>query len=184
MKKRKQTASGEVKKLTFSALMCAMTVAMLAVASFLGDIDLTVLMLSSLFMVFVYVEIGPPYTYLCWLASSLLSFVFFPTRYFWVVYLFLFGFYPILKGWIEKAKHILWWPLKLVWLNITLVVVFCIVTFLLGVDLTEGGPSWMIWVLYGLSNLSFICYDILISILVRIYLARFREKILKIFHIQ
>ena len=51
-----------MKKLTFSALMCAMTVAILALASFLGDIDLTILMLSSLFMVFVYVEIGPPYT--------------------------------------------------------------------------------------------------------------------------
>lgn len=173
----------ELKKLTFSALMCAMTVVILAVASFVGDIDLTVLMFSSLLMVFVYIEIEPPYTYLTWLGSSLLSFIFFPMRYFWVVYLFLFGFYPILKGWIEKAKRIFWWPLKLVWLNITLVIVFVIVRFVLGVDLTDGGPPWMIWVLYGLSNLSFICYDILIGMLVRIYLVRYREKFIKLFHI-
>ena len=184
MKKRKQSASGEVKKLTFSALMCAMTVAILAVASFVGDIDLTVLMLSSLLMVFVYVEIGPPYTYLTWLASSLLSFLFFPSRYFWIVYFFLFGCYPILKGWIEKTKRIFWWPLKLVWLNITLIIVFVLITFVLGVDLTEGGPSYMIWVIYGLSNLSFVCYDILIGRLVKIYFVRFREKILKMFHIK
>ena len=47
MKKQKKSALGEVKKLTLSAMMCAMTVAILAVASFVGDIDLTVLMLSS-----------------------------------------------------------------------------------------------------------------------------------------
>ena len=70
----------ELKKLTFSALMCAMTVVILAVASFVGDIDLTVLMLSSLLMVFVYIEIGPPYTYLTWLGSTLLSLIFFPMR--------------------------------------------------------------------------------------------------------
>ena len=173
----------ELKKLTFSALMCAMTVVILAVASFVGDIDLTVLMLSSLLMVFVYIEIGPPYTYFTWLGSTLLSLIFFPMRYFWVVYFFLFGFYPILKGWIERVKRIFWWPLKLVWLNVTLLIVFFIVTFVLGVDLTDGGPPWMIWVLYGLSNVSFICYDILIGMLVRIYLMRYREKFIKLFHI-
>ena len=181
MNKRKKSPLGEVKKLTTSAMMCAMTVVLLAVASFVGDIDLTVLMLSSLLMVFVYVEIGPPYTYLTWLCSSLLSFIFFPSRYFWVVYFFLFGFYPILKGWIEKTKRPLWWLLKFVWLNITLVIIFFLVTFILGADLTDGGPSWMIWVMYGLSNLSFICYDILIGKLVVLYVARFREKILKFF---
>ena len=51
MKKRKSPAMGEVRKMTISAMMCAMTVAMLAVASFLGDLDLTILMVASLCMV-------------------------------------------------------------------------------------------------------------------------------------
>ena len=72
----------------------------------------------------------------------------------------------------------------MVWLNITLVIVFVLVTFVLGVDLTDGGPSWMIWVIYGLSNLSFICYDILIGRLVRIYFVRFREKFIKMFRLK
>ncbi len=175
---------GEVKKLTLSALMCALTVAMLAVASFLGDLDLTVLMFTSLCMVFVYVEVGAPYTYLTWLASSLLTFLFFPMRYFWVVYLFIFGFYPILKGFIEKTKKPLWLILKLAWLNVTLVLVFFIISFILGVDLTEGEAEWMIYVLWGLANVSFICYDLLIGVLVRVYLVRYREKFMKLFRRQ
>ena len=114
MKKRKSPAMGEVRKMTISAMMCAMTVAMLAVASFLGDLDLTILMVASLCMVFVYVEIGHPYTYLTWLVSSLLTFLFFPSRYFWVVYLFIFGFYPILKGFIERLMQKALGPLNCV----------------------------------------------------------------------
>ena len=181
MKKRKSPAMGEVRKMTISAMMCAMTVAMLAVASFLGDLDLTILMVASLCMVFVYVEIGPPYTYLTWLVSSLLTFLFFPSRYFWVVYLFIFGFYPILKGFIERLKRPLWLVLKLVWLNVTLVIVFAIISFILGIDLLEGEAEWMLWVLWGLANVSFVCYDLLIGFLVRIYLVRYREKLVRLF---
>ena len=181
MKKRTSRTMGEVRKLTLSAMMCAMTVAMLAVASFLGDLDLTILMLASVCMVFVYVEIGSPYTYLTWLVSSLLTFLFFPSRYFWVVYLFIFGFYPILKGFIEKLKRPFWLLLKLVWFNVTLVIVFLIISFILGIDLLEGEAEWMIYVLYGLANVSFICYDLLIGFLVRLYLVRYREKLVKLF---
>jgi hypothetical protein len=172
---------GEVRTLTLSAMMCAMTVAMLAIGSFLGDLDLTILMLASLCMVFVYVEIGSPYTYLTWLVSSLLTFLFFSGRYFWVVYFFIFGFYPILKGFIERLKRPFWLVLKLVWLNITLVVVFLILSFVLGIDLLEGEAEWMIYVLWGLANVSFLCYDLLIGFLVRMYLVRYREKLVRLF---
>ena len=172
---------GEVRKLTLSAMMCAITVAMLAVASFLGDLDLTILMFASLCMVFVYVEIGSPYTYLTWLVSSLLTFLFFPSRYFWVVYLFIFGFYPILKGFVEKLKRPFWLVLKLLWLNVTLVIVYFIISFILGIDLTEGEAEWMIYVLWGLANVSFVCYDVLIGIVVRLYLVRYRDKLVRLF---
>lgn len=173
----KPNGGKETKKLTVSALMCALTVVFLAIASFLGDIDLTILMLSSFCMVFVYLEIGPPYTYLTWIVSTLLTLLFFPARYFWILYFFLFGIYPILKGVLERLPRVLWLLCKLVYFNATLWVVILLLRLVLGVDLLDGDVVWWNVLLYALANIAFVVYDLFITVIVRIYIAKYREKV-------
>ena len=179
----KKNGSGmkETKKITLSALMCALTVVLLAIASFLGDIDLTILMLSSFCMVFVYLEIGAPYTYLTWIASTLLTLLFFPARYFWILYFLLFGIYPILKGYFERLPRALWWIVKLVYFNAVLWLAIWLLRLLLGVDLLEGETVWWRVLLYALANISFVAYDFFITLIVRIYVSKYRERLKRLF---
>ena len=170
------------KKLTLSAMMCALTVVILLVASFLGDLDLTILMLSSFCMVFVYLEIGAPYTYLTWCASTLLTFLFLPGKYFWILYFFLFGIYPILKGMFEKLPRPLWLLVKLLYFNAVLWVVILLLQWILGFTLLDGDTVWWNAVIYGVANVAFVAYDYFITVIVRLYVVRYREKIQRLLH--
>lgn len=171
----------QTKKLTLSALMCALTVVILLVASFLGDLDLTVLMLSSFCMVFVYLEIGAPYTYLTWCTSTLLTFLLLPGKYFWILYFFLFGIYPILKGIFERLPRVLWLLVKLAYFNAVLWVVMLLIEWLLGFALLDGDTVWWNVIVYALANVSFIAYDYFITVIVRLYVARYRERFRRLF---
>ena len=175
----KKNGSGmrETKKLTVSALMCALTVVLLLIASFLGDIDLTILMLSSFCMVFVYLEIGAPYTYLTWVVSTLLTLLIFPARYFWILYFLLFGIYPILKGYFERLARPLWLITKLAYFNAVLWLAIFLLRLVLGVDLLDGDMVWWRVLLCVLANVSFVAYDFFMTLVVRIYVSKYRERI-------
>ena len=166
----------QTKKLTLSALMCALTVVILLVASFLGDLDLTVLMLSSFCMVFVYLEIGTPYTYLTWCTSTLLTLLLLPGRYFWILYFFLFGVYPILKGALERLPRALWLVGKLAYFNAVLWLLIVLLEWILGFTLLDGETPFWNAVIYAVANVAFVAYDAFITVVVRLYLARYRER--------
>ena len=109
------------KKLTVSAMAIALTVVFMALGAFVEALDLTVAALASVIMMFVFIEVGSPYTYLVWLGSALLCFVLFPQSFVWINYLLIFGIYPILKSYIERLKRPFWIPVKLVYFNVAAV---------------------------------------------------------------
>ena len=59
------------KKLALSAMLVALGSVFMIIGSFVEVLDLTVCALASLIVAFAYLEIGSPYTWLIWLATSL-----------------------------------------------------------------------------------------------------------------
>ena len=147
-------------------------------------LDLSASALASLIVAFVYIEIGSPYTWLVWLATSLLSFVFFPGSMVWLTYLTFFGVYPILKGYIEKAPRPLWLPLKLIFGNLALGLMVLGCSFALGVDffgdvsvISFLPPTAVYVALWILLNVLIVLYDVFIVTMVRFYYARIRPRL-------
>ena len=166
----------ETKRLTLVAMMSALTVVFLVIASVLSTLDLTMAALSSFCMVFLYIEVGSPYTYLSWLASTLLTFIFFPNGYIFLVYFFIFGIYPILKGFIERLPRWAWLPVKLVWFNAILVLLLFLIGFILGIDVMAGEGLIGRILIYVLANVSFLAYDLLMTVIARLYILKYRDK--------
>jgi len=81
---------------------------MMSLGALFEVFDLTACALASLLIMFIYIEIGSPYTWLVWLCTSLAVFIIAPGRIVWAEYLFLFGIYPLLKAYIERAPRGLW----------------------------------------------------------------------------
>lgn len=170
------------KKLALSGMMSALGVVFISVGALVPTLDMTASALSSLIVALVYVEIGAPYVHLVWICTSLLSFIFFPGSTVWLVYFLVFGFYPILKAYIERAPRAFWFLLKLIYSNITFLLLFYLSELVFGLPLiTEeslfgisGTPLLIIAII--IMNIAFTAYDMLITVMLRIYLFRFRER--------
>ena len=174
------------KKITISAAVVALSALFLALGAFVDVLDLSACALASVLVVFVYIEIGSPYTYLVWLCTSLIAFLFtsgnplIAAEYFTV-----FGIFPILKAYIEKLPKALWLVLKLVYINIVLVCALLFFELLFGVPFfdTEGISFFGLDMriikmgLYLLLNVTFVLYDMLLTVLIRVYLFGFRSRI-------
>ncbi len=180
------------KKVTLSAMMCALSVVMLTLGAVFEALDLTAAALSSICIAFVYIEIGAPYTFLSWLCTALLSALFFPQSTLWIVYLLLFGLYPILKGYIERLPRIFWWPIKVPLYNLCLYLMAKAMGFILGVDFFGTGGdirnifsmNAAVWyesplILLIVANIAFIAYDLFLTMIVRIYLWKYRPRLQK-----
>ena len=61
----------QTKKITLSALMVALGTVFMVIGAVVEVLDLTVCALSSLLVVFVFLEIGSYYPWLVWICTSL-----------------------------------------------------------------------------------------------------------------
>ncbi len=167
----------KTKKITLSALLVALGVTLMALGAVFEILDLTVCAVVSLLVVFVYIELGSPYTWLVWICTSIITAIIFPGSILWVEYLLVFGIYPILKAYIEKAPRIFWWPVKLLFINAVIWALFCVVEFIFMTPFFEEGSNtlWKIGI-YALINVAFIVYDLFVTVMVRLYFERFRKR--------
>ena len=177
----------ETKKIAISAMMVALGVVFMTVGAFVSTLDLTASALTSLIVMLVFVEVGAPYIYLVWLATGALGFALFPGSAVWLEYLLVFGIYPILKAYIERTPRFLWIPIRLVYANLTFALLFWLMDVLLSMPLDMGesifGISGMpllvaVWVVM---NIAFVVYDMLLTVSLRIYLFKYRERFKKLF---
>ncbi len=164
------------KRVTVSAMMTALGTVLLTAGALFDVIDLSACALASLLVVFIYIEVGVPYAWLVWLATSLLSFVFFPAKTVWLVYLLVFGLYPIIKGLIQRLPRLIWIPLKLVYANIMFVVCIFLMPRIFGIPFIDTELLWVYILMYAALNAMFVLYDIFINVMVGFYYRRLRHR--------
>jgi len=169
----------------------------MALGAVIETVDMTMAALASLTAVLVYVEIGRPYTYLCWLVTTLLVGLLFPQSLMWAEYLLIFGVYPFLKGYIERLPRLAWLPIKAVYFNLALLGLLLALRLVLGVPLLSGGeeigvlidipalrgnvPVLML-ILWALGNVTLFAYDLFLTVVLRLYVVKYRARFRRFFH--
>lgn len=167
------------KKITLSAMAVALGVVFLVVGSAWQTLDLSLAALASLLVVFVYIEIGSPFTWLVWLATTLAAFMFFPGSIVWLEYFAVFGIYPILKAYIERLPRVLWLVVKLAYINAMLVAMIFAVRIILGMPFFAG-DLWIVnAALYLVMNVAFVAYDLFLTVIIRLYMSKYRHRFRK-----
>ena len=164
------------KKVTISAMLVALGTALMLAGSVVEVLDLTVCALASLIVVFVYLELGSPYTWLVWICTSLCTALIYSGSIVWVEYFLVFGIYPLLKAYIERLPRWSWWPIKLVFINAEIWGIFAVAELLLGIPFFGEESLIMKMTLYVLMNVAFIAYDLFITVMVRLYYDKFRRR--------
>lgn len=166
----------QTKKITISAMTVALGTVFLVLGAVFDVLDLSACAFASLLVAFVYVEVGSPYTYLVWLATALLTFVFFPGSLVWVEYLLVFGIYPVLKALIEKLPRVFWLLLKLVYFNVVIWLIILASELVFKIPFFSEGAWWLKAGLYLLLNVAFVAYDIFLTVLIRFYFQKIRPR--------
>lgn len=164
------------KKLTLSAILVALGAAVLALGGVIEVLDLTASAFASLIVAFACIEIGSPYTWLIWLATSAVSVIIFSGSFVWMQYFVAFGLYPIIKGYIERLPKVFWIILKLVYANFAIGLMVLGGRFIIGQSLFGSRVWWIVLLLVLLLNAAFIAYDVLITSCVRMYVVKFRPR--------
>ncbi len=167
----------QTKKLTMSAMIVALSTLFLVLGAFIDVLDLSACALASVLVAFVYIEIGRPYHFLVWLATSLATFLLFSGSTVWILYLSVFGIYPILKAYIEKLPRWSWLILKLLYINAVLTVLAFLFELIFKIPLIAHDNLLVKIGLYILLNVAFVLYDIFMTVMVRFYFDRIRNRI-------
>ena len=165
------------KRITLSAMLVALGVVMMVFGAVFEVMDLSIAALASLLIVFAMIEIGMPFPWLIWLATSLITAILFPSKLIWLAYA-VFAPFPILKAYIERLPRGVWLVLKLIYLNIILVALYFLVELIFGIPMLEGA-LWLQAAVYLLMNVAFLAYDRLITVMVRLYFERIRHRFRK-----
>lgn len=141
---------------------------------------------AGILLVAVVVESGWRWALGVYAAVSLLAVFIAPDREAAIMYLGFFGFYPVLKAFLERLhSRFLEWLSKLAVFNLCIVASYLVIIYILGLNevLTDSTFGlYTIPVLLLVGNIAFLVYDIALSRLVVSYVQWFRPRFLRKIH--
>lgn len=135
-------------------------------------------------VVVLLIEAGAKWATAAYVAVAILSVFTTPDKEAAMIFLFLFGHYPIVKVYLEKIPSRLWeYAAKLGLFNVCSVSCYWVIINVFGIgQLLESLGDWGqygLLIFLGLANLVFLMYDYCITSGVRWYIDSFRPKYLK-----
>ena len=92
------------KKLTFSAVLSALAVAIMYIGSILDVLDLSTAALASMGVMVILVELGMKYAFLSYSCISVLSVLLIPSKTAALMFVGFLGFYPLAKRVFENRQ--------------------------------------------------------------------------------
>lgn len=163
------------RKLTVTAMMLAVAVALLYLASLMPTGRLALAAAASLGVAACVIECGLGWGLGCWIGAGLLGAFLVPDKGGAVIFIVFFGIYPVLKSLFERQKsRALEWVLKFLFFNLALGL--CWLAWRLGFLTGQMLDVWLMVLLCLLGNLVFFVYDIAFSKLIGIYILRIASK--------
>ncbi|MBP2071249.1 hypothetical protein [Thermoanaerobacterium butyriciformans] len=157
------------KSLSLGGVIAALNVVILFIASVMPTSRLFFLVVSSFAISIMVIETGSIGGLVFYLATSILSLILIPNKLISVYYICFFGFYGIIKSYIEKKRFRMYMELalKLIVFNISLFVVYIIFSriFMMKIFVT-GSPFIAIFILL---QISFLVYDYVYTIFISFY---------------
>lgn len=166
------------KKVVLSGMLSALSVLIMLIGSLFQSLDLSAAAAAGLTVVFAMVELGKRYAFSIYIVSSLLGLLLLPYKSPAVVFAFFAGFYPILKGDLQKIKSKLFSFLaKLLTFNFFFAVIIFVGKNLFGLtdDFYRFEADLFELVFIVLGNIAFIVYDYALDKLIIFYTIKIKK---------
>lgn len=140
--------------------------------------------LAGMVLIVVVIENGYSTAWMVYAAVGFLSIFICPDKEAAMLFVGFFGFYPILKGKLEKIRRrLLEYVVKFVVFNVAMIANYMVIIYLFGIQdvLEEVGPigKYSVFLLLALGNVVFFVYDVALSKIIMAYRYVLRKKIFK-----
>ena len=168
--------------------MCGITVALSVVfllLSYFPNFTYAVPAITGLLTMMLVIEINVKWAFAAYLAASVLVFIFAEPES-KLMYICLFGYYPIVKALIERInKPVIEWLLKLAVFNAAVLLIYAVFAEKFGISLDDFGilGKYGAYIFLGLANAVVVLYDITVSRLSGAYMYRIHPRVKKLLKI-
>ena len=168
------------KIISVCGLFAALSVVIMLLA-YIGVLTYAVPALAGALLVIIYLELGVKNAFTVYFAVSVLSFIMCEKESA-LCYLLFFGYYPLIKAYIERIQsRVSQWIIKVALFSVSFSLVLILATFVLDIPIdTMGyGVYYIIGLFLGL-EVMFVFYDIALTRVITFYLVVYREKFRKL----
>lgn len=179
---------GEMKKTSYKVAMGGVVSALAVFCMFLTGVfpllSLTLPCMAGLLMVVIVIEVGTGWAYVTYAGVALLSLLVTPEKDIAILFVMFFGYYPILKGTIERIKsHALQWAVKFLVFNAAIISAFMLITYAFGMtqmldEFNDYGRYGILIVWVAAQGVFWLC-DSAMTVLIDYYLKKFRPTFLR-----
>ncbi len=164
--------------IAFSALISALCVCLMLLVRVVTYIDYSVTLICGLLMAVIVVECGIKWALASCVVVSLLGLLLGGTESA-ILFACFFGYYSVLKPYIERLPKILEYTVKLILFNAVIIALYAIINLLIApIDqISFLSPIMTSAVLLVLANFVFIIYDIVFDRVISLYFVKIHPRI-------
>lgn len=142
--------------------------------------------MAGMLILFSVVELNKKWAVGIYVAVSLLSLVLIPNKEAAILYTSFFGFYPIVKSFLERINsRIVEYILKFSVFNISIVLSYLLLVFVFGISVERLFGDDLSGIMYALlivlMNVMFVVYDLCLTRMFTVYVQVWQKKFYKLF---
>lgn len=174
-------------RIAFSGLVCSLSLVVLFMTGIIPFATYSLPCIAGFLLVTTMVECGDSWAWLSFAAISFLAMILTPDREAALMYIIFFGYYPMVKKYLEMIpSRLLEWASKLALFIGAIAGGYFAAVHLFGMEylLEEANEfgKYSLLVMLVLGVLVFLLYDIALSRLISVYILYLRKKIFRRFH--
>jgi len=172
----------QTSKITLSGITAALAVAIM-LTSYFPWLTYAIPALAGLCMMMPVIESGCIWGFGAYMASVLPVFLFAEAEA-KLLYIALFGYYPVLKAVIDRScQKALGWVIKLIVFNSAALLVYLVFVPLMGINVDDFGEfgKYGLYAFWAAANVVFVFYDLAVSQAASFYMVRLHPKVKKYF---
>lgn len=158
------------RKIAYGGILLSLNCIILMLVNVIPINTLFLLGLASLPISIIIMEYGPKIGLIFYIGSTLLSFIIMSNKFQWILYIFTFGIYGLIKYLIEQNRNFIQeYIIKLIVGNILIIIVYLILKSFIYIPIN----IFSIFIF----EIAFIIYDIVYSRFIDYYNDKFRKLI-------
>ena len=171
-------------KISICGVISALAVATVMLAGVFPFATVALPAIAGLLLCVIVIEVGTKWAILSYITVAVLSLLIAPDREAAVLFACFFGFYPVLKGSLERInRNVVEWIIKIAVFTASIAIWYVATVFVFSspIQLTENsifGKSFYV-ILIFLLYVVFVLYDMSLTSMITFYIKKIRIKIFK-----